>query len=280
MKSLRQDRVNATVELDELSVAGRRKTSFLPDGCYLFEDVLQGDGAMKIITCTAWLLELYQLRSGELAFLSGGTRLVPETAVFGVLYPPFTISAPCFTKVRGLVVGLAGTQPLPVEFTSAPFLFDTSFTGVPAGVAQVLQILQKARNVQSAAAYPRPSLLSLKAKRLIDENYFDYPSIGRVAGRLGVTPAHLSRQFKFDYEMSPSNYLHKLRLADVPLRLAKGEEIVNVSENVGYNDLSRFYKQFRKTTSTSPGMPRALKGRASSSAKSHQNRQDSTPTLI
>lgn len=67
------------------------------------------------------------------------------------------------------------------------------------------------------------------------------------------THEHLSRQFKLDLGMSPSAYLRQLRLADAPLRLARGEGIVNVSLDVGYNDLSRFYKQFRKTTSTSPG---------------------------
>jgi AraC-like DNA-binding protein len=101
-------------------------------------------------------------------------------------------------------------------------------------------------------------LLSLKAKRLIDENYLSFPSIARVAGRLGVTHEHLSRQFKRDFEISPGAYLHQLRLADAPLRLARGEEIINVSQDVGYNDLSRFYKQFRKTTKTSPGVCQAL----------------------
>jgi AraC-like DNA-binding protein len=88
---------------------------------------------------------------------------------------------------------------------------------------------------------------------LIDENYLAYPSMARIAKRLGVTHEHLSRQFKRDFTMSPSAYFRQLRVADVPLRLARGEEIIQVSQEVGYNDLSRFYKQFRKTTNTSPG---------------------------
>jgi AraC-like DNA-binding protein len=40
--------------------------------------------------------------------------------------------------------------------------------------------------------------------------------------------------------------------------LARGEEIISVSQEVGYNDLSRFYKQFRKTTKTSPGACQTL----------------------
>jgi AraC-like DNA-binding protein len=44
-----------------------------------------------------------------------------------------------------------------------------------------------------------------------------------------------------------------LRVADATFRLSKGEPIIEISQDVGYNDLSRFYKQFRKSTNTSPG---------------------------
>ena len=38
--------------------------------------------------------------------------------------------------------------------------------------------------------------------------------------------AHLSRQFKRDYGLTPSAYLRQLRVADAPLRLAAGQPIV------------------------------------------------------
>ena len=254
------DEARFEIALDDGGVLARRSTRFLSDGCYLFEDTLRIAGVLgaKVITCRAWLLELYQLSSGELSFVSGKQRLVPENKSFAVIFPAFTITAPCFQDVEGDVIGVAGTQPLPQEFTGAPALFDTSFSGVPGRVEEVGQILSNARNVQTIAAYPSPSLLSLKARRLIDENYSNHPSIARVAHRLGVTPAHLSRQFKADFDMTPSGYLHQLRLADARWRLARGEDIVNVSEDVGYNDLSRFYKQFRKRTSASPGACRDM----------------------
>ena len=121
-------------------------------------------------------------------------------------------------------------------------------------------MVRDSTNRQSIDSCPSASLLSVKAKRLIDENYLAYPSIARIAERLGVSHAHLSRQFKRDFGMSPSEYLRRLRVADAPLRLARGEEIINVSLEVGYNDLSRFYKQFRKlqylTEAAKPLRPR------------------------
>ncbi|MGH9968656.1 MAG: helix-turn-helix domain-containing protein [Pyrinomonadaceae bacterium] len=238
----------------------RRKTEVLPDGSYLFEDELEVGGVLTatVITCAAWLLELYELTAGELIFISNSERISPKTKCFGVFYPPFTIAQPSFKNVRGHLLGIAATDFLPEEFTGAPAIFDTSLVEPPSSVAQVIEILKAGDNRQRIDLNPKPSLLSLKAKKLIDESYIVYPSIARVASRLGVTHEHLSRQFKRDFGMSPSSYLHQLRVADAPLRLAKGEEIVNVSLDVGYNDLSRFYKQFRKTTKTSPGVCRGV----------------------
>ena len=101
---------------------------------------------------------------------------------------------------------------------------------------------------------PSPSSLALETKRLVDEQYLNNPAIAGIATKVGVSHEHLSRTFKKEFGLSPRNYLHKLRVADAALFLASGEEIINVSQHVGYNDLSRFYTQFRKTTYTSPGV--------------------------
>lgn len=246
--------------LDQGGVVGRRKTSFLPDGAYLFEDelVINGFLTAKIITCAAWLLELYQLVAGDIFFIKDAAEVRPRTKSFGVLYPPFSISQPCFRKAKAHLIGVATISSLPHEFATRSVVFDTTFLGVPTNVAQVIDILRSAENSQSIDLNSKPSLLSLKAKQIIDANYFVHPSIARIAARLKVTHSHLSRQFKHDFGLSPSAYLHQLRLADAPLKLAKGEEIVNVSMDVGYNDLSRFYKQFRKNTKTSPGACQTL----------------------
>lgn len=243
------------VEFADGGSLARRKTKFLPDGSYLFEDKLEVKGTLtaKVITCAAWLLELYELQSGELFFISGEAHVRPRTKCFGVFYPPFTISQFCFKNTRGHLVGVAATASLPAELMTVPVVFETSFLELPSGAAQVIEIVRSGKSRQAIAMNPKPSLLSLKAKKLIDVNYLAYPSIARVAARLNVTHEHLSRQFKRDFQLSPSNYLRQLRVADAPLRLARGEEIINVSQDVGYNDLSRFYKQFRKTTNTSPG---------------------------
>ena len=243
------------VELAGGGSLARRKTKFLPGGAYLFEDELEVCGTLtaNVITCAAWLVELYELATGEIFFSSGAEQIRPRAKRFAVLYPPFSIVRPCFKNAAGHLVGIAATESLPPELRTAPILFDAAFAALPADVAQVIEFLQASDKRQAVELNPNPSLLSRKAKRLIDESYLVYPAIARIAARLGVTPEHLSRQFKRDYGMTPSAYLRQLRVADAPLLLARGAEIINVAQDVGYNDLSRFYKQFRQTARTSPG---------------------------
>ena len=231
----------------------------LPDGAYLFEDELTGEAIdTTVITCTAWLLELYELRSGKVLFLTRTRNVSPASNCFAVLYPPFTMTHPCFEAPRGRVIGIAASNSLPAGYAKTPIIFDIPSTVPPKSVSSAFELLRGGHKAEPVDVNPTASLLSVKTKRLIDASYLDYPSMARIAKRLGVSHAHLSRQFKIDFDMSPSDYLRKLRVADAPLRLARGEEIINVSHDVGYNDLSRFYKQFRKTTNTSPGACKTL----------------------
>jgi AraC-like DNA-binding protein len=238
-------------------VIARRVTSFLPDGTYLFRDDLRIEGRVTaaIVTCRAWLLEMYQLRAGQIHFLKGREEVCPNTKCFGVFYPPYALARPCLVNARGHLLGLAGTAAVPGWIGPVPFLFEAS---LPREVRSITEILETARNRQSIDANPRASSLTMKARKLITDGHSNDPSIARIAARLGVTNAHLSRQFRRDYGLSPREYLHQLRVADAPLELARGEAIADISHESGYGDLSRFYKQFRKTTGTSPGYCREI----------------------
>ena len=239
----------------------RRKTENLPEGLYYFEDELEIEGVLKanVITCTGWLLELLQLNAGEVSFFSGAEEIRPHFAQLAVFYPPFTFTQPCFKRVKARLKGIAGIIDLPAGFLQKPFVFETDFAKTPKTVAEVIEILNSRRHVQFIDANPKASLLSLKAKKLIDENYRIFPSISRIAARLQVSHEHLTRQFKKDFGLSPNAYLHQIRIADATFRLSQGEAIIEVSGDVGYNDLSRFYKQFRKSTAKSPGFCKVSK---------------------
>lgn len=231
----------------------------LADGAYSISDEVSipGEGVSTFVFCAGWLLEIIEIESGEFYFFRGDEEVRPRGKRFGIFYPPFTIIRSYVKELRGLVRGVGAIDHF-AELPRAPMMFETDFAEQFTDARQAIEVLDASRDQQSIESGSKASLLSRKAKRLIDENYSVHPSIARIAGRLKVSHEHLSRQFKRDYEMTPSAYLRELRVADATFRLTTGEKIIDISQDVGYNDLSRFYKQFRKTTRTSPGDCRTI----------------------
>jgi AraC-like DNA-binding protein len=229
------------------------------DGSYTIDDELRiaGEGPSSFVFGRGWLLEIVELHDGEFYFFPDGNEARPAESRFGVFYPPFSIIASFVRWPIGKVRGIGATESL-AELPTKPLLFETEYDRPFESVAQAAEVLASARDVRPIEINSSPSLLSVKGKRLIDENFLIFPSIARIARCLGVTHPHLSRQFKRDYDMSPSSYLHQLRVAESTFRMATGEPIIDVSMDVGYNDLSRFYKHFNKVTQTSPAVCREM----------------------
>ncbi len=226
----------------------------LSDGCCAFADRLRipGEGVSPFVISSGWMIEIIRLDTGRYYFVSDGVEIRPSTDVFGIYYPPFSVVNVGVSDVAGSINGIGRSGVLDTTITT-PVVFDIGTERIFNSVTDAIEVLNSATNLRSIEINSLPSLISLKAKRLIDENYSLFPSISRIAARLNVSQEHLSRQFKLDYKLSPSRYLHQLRIADATYKLRKGDEIVDVSGDVGYNDLSRFYKQFRVTHKTSPG---------------------------
>lgn len=232
-----------------------------PDGTFSFNDRIdiRGDGASFFVFGEAWLLEILDLTSGEFFFFCDGEEVRPRQRLrFGIYYPPFTIIKSGVKEMKGRVTGVGAVAEPPAGLPAFPAIFETDFKGELTGLVQAVEIIRGAGRIRSIEFNSRPSPVSVRAKKLIDENYRVYPSIGRIAARLGVSHEHTTRCFKRDYGMSPSAYLHQLRVAEATHKLSLGEEIIDISMDVGYNDLSRFYKQFRKATKTSPGECRTM----------------------
>lgn len=231
----------------------------LADSGYSITDRFEitGEGADIFVFGRGWLLEVVDLESGDYYFLSDGRKVRPTGPHFGVFYPRFSMVRPFVRDVRGSVNGV-GSVRMVDGLPDKPLIFDTDYDGEFTAVDQAQEVLKEARNFRSIAVNTMPSLLSIKCKRLIDENYPAFPSIKRIATRLEVSHEHMTRTFKRDFGISPSAYLHHLRVAEATFRLSLGEEIIDISGDVGYNDLSRFYRQFKKKTATSPGECRLM----------------------
>lgn len=234
----------------------RKVTRFLPDGTYAFEDelCLRGVVTATFVTCHGWLMEYIEIEAGSLSFQCGGKTVFAPGPKSWVFYPPFSLCRPSLRNLRGKVQGRAGLGPITNQPLNGPIVFQSD-----ASISDTVpQILSAAKEVQTVDLNPQASALSIRARQVMAQGYSTRLCMADIAAALGVSSAHLSRQFRRDYGMTPTQYLHQLRLADVPLQLARGAAIADVSLDAGYGDLSRFYKHFRKSTKSSPGRCRKI----------------------
>lgn len=187
-----------------------------------------------------WLLEMIRTKNGH-------------TRVF--FWAPFAIVSD-FPQVdsilNGHFVGFSTPSRPPRDWLVTSMMFDLETVALARTPHELIALIAEPRpyvSLENMDASP----LSQKAKRLIATTFTTSILIREVAGMLGVSHAHLTRQFKADFGLTPLDYQHRLRVSEAVNRLSRGEGILDTGYDVGFADTSRFYKNFRKITGTSPG---------------------------
>ena len=107
----------------------------------------------------------------------------------------------------------------------------------------------------------RPDLLNYepaleiakKTKDLIDVHFDQKSQLSEEMRELGVSVSQLTRIFRSEYGMAPSEYLSQVRL-ECCLALLEREDyaIADIAWEIGYGSLGAFYRFFKKQTGTTP----------------------------
>jgi AraC-like DNA-binding protein len=71
----------------------------------------------------------------------------------------------------------------------------------------------------------------------------------------------LTRAFTLAYGVPPKQYCNRARLFEAVIRLLSGVPIIEVALASGFNDLKRFYAQFRQLVRATPGVYAHVKKR-------------------
>jgi AraC-like DNA-binding protein len=80
------------------------------------------------------------------------------------------------------------------------------------------------------------------------------PAPLRAAAReVGLQPQTLTRAFARAYGLTPKRYCTRARLFDAAIGLFTGAPIVSAALASGFNDVSRFYAQFKQVLRATPG---------------------------
>lgn len=208
---------------------------------------VEGEFRDQFVTGPTAILEYIQIKRGSLWIGDSQKR-----GSVALLLPAFSVTPVRYADVATEAVAVLFKPDAQKQNDSNAVLFETNGHQMPQDARMLLQLMESTEGLPVSNPCAR-STLSLSAKKILDEKYKERPSIANLATSLGVSHSHLARRFKSDFGLAPMEYFHRLRVAEAAWMLSGGEKILKVSMEVGYEDLSRFYKQFRKITSHSPG---------------------------
>jgi len=185
-----------------------------------------------------WLLEMVQTGDRTLGFY---------WAPFAIIYELPELTGP----LRGQFVGFSFPGRPPADWLTTSMMFDFGTAGLARSPTELLALIRTPLPYVPLERTGSP--LSQKARNIIASTYRSESPISEVARKLRVSHAHLTRQFKRDFGLTPVDYRHRLRVSEAMGKLSQGEKILDIAYDVGFNDANRFYKDFRKVTGTSPG---------------------------
>lgn len=93
-----------------------------------------------------------------------------------------------------------------------------------------------------------------QALRFINDNYSHKISLEMVAGRVGLSPSHLSVLFRQTVGQSFREYLCRLRVEESKrLLLSTDYSLSDIAVAMGFSDQSHYCKAFKHVTGLSPG---------------------------
>lgn len=92
-----------------------------------------------------------------------------------------------------------------------------------------------------------------RTRAYIDEHYFASLTVDSLAGLVGIGGRHLNELFKEQYGTTPIQYLASVRVERAKkLLLETNKDIVSIGFEVGYENLSTFYRNFKNMIGVSP----------------------------
>jgi AraC-like DNA-binding protein len=240
---------------DRDTVQIRRRVRFVRDGLVgMSEEITVPDEHRAVIaTGPFWFFALVERDAGEIgAGRPDGTVWVPHDR-FCRLLPPFSVVELLFRKFHCTSAGVFCDGPLPHEAGERPVLFAAPDGPCPETAAEVAAFVGAAAELIPIERAPTPSALGRRSKEALDRAFDTDRPLAEAAAGLRITAAQFSRAFRADYGIPPRVYRHRMRVLSAIIKLLRGEQIARVGMEVGFGDLSRFYKQFRAVTRTTPG---------------------------
>ena len=213
----------------------------------VLEQSFRGTGICTLVTHRAFTWSIVEVRSGSLAFdLAGGPVEAPPR--FELVVPPRSILRMRFEQAE---VWSQGTAGFARATGASPCLWPARRTTLDFAQLDPANLPAQALRTELDADRSVGRTI-VTARRALHEGLGRGAPVLRAASELGVRRETLSRRFHAAYGIAPKAYCHRARLFDAVIRLLEGFSVIDAAFDSGFDDLSRFYANFRSLIGSTP----------------------------
>jgi AraC-like DNA-binding protein len=123
---------------------------------------------------------------------------------------------------------------------------------------EILIVLAKANDYRLYIKFPS---MAHRIKQYIDQHYYEIRFANDIASLHHMSVRYMDNLFKEQYGKTPIQYVTEVRIARAQtLLLETNHEIISICFEVGFENVSTFYRSFKYNTGKTPSQYRNLKG--------------------
>lgn len=196
-----------------------------------------GAGSRVIVAHDAALVAQVRVREGSVWF---GNTMAPSRFVLSV--PPRSVVQ---IRFECAVVDSEGLGRMGAFRPGAPELRES--------VSDSLDDVFRGPSLLSLDPDARVAAPLVRARATLHESLGQPAPVRAAAEATAMSADMLARSFERAYGINPKQYCTRARLFDAAISLFTGAPIMTAAFASGFNDLSRFYAQFRRVLRSTPG---------------------------
>lgn len=207
-----------------------------------------------------WIFGKFELSRPNAWFRHNQEFLKVKNKQFTIWLPPYSMIEVTYKNVEVKADIILGRNLNDKINQESPCLFYPSSDNLSRGIDDISRILQKnISNLYNISISNNTSILTDKCKKTIDKSFIHNIPISDVAKRCKTSHSQMTRSFKKDYGITPIFYRNWMRVMSASFLLLEQTKIADTQGLVGFEDLSRFNKQFKKITHSTPKQFKAKK---------------------
>lgn len=231
-----------------------RKCYRVATNLYRMDQVIQVHGEHDGYDATGpyWVVGIVKVKRGKIWFLRDGLKVEPDADLFVVAMPKGSVAAPILKNAFTINSAIYSKTKEPKLLPREPTIFSINVAPALRGLSEVDQVLEMAYDMKPIQRVSGPNAKSQRLMKYLGQNFDGDESLSELSRRFGLSPSVMSRTFRRDWGKPPIHFRNYLRVFDAFRFLVEDRPVTDVALEVGFNDLSRFMKQFKGTTGYTP----------------------------